>query len=454
MQTKPNRQKPKKSRWGIVIFLIMSIAIAVSLYLIYPKKIAPEAPEYPKTLFNIDDVKSIDISLDGQNSYSIINKDNILYLNGETPLNADKSELIYRIITNIIAEEKINSDNLSMDEIGLNNPHLIVSIERSNGQNLSLSIGEKAPLSDNFYCKISGDTQLYAVNNGYEDIFNIDPKFLIDSESTGIYRNLIKSISIRNKNGIFDISLRDTASKRTLAYITEPINYPADSDKINVIVNELLNIDLTLVLDDYNSQSEYGFDSNTAVHIDVEQYAGEGKDISLEESTKEITLGNSDEFYIYALYNNKVYRISSLAMQSIINCDLDSLVSKKIFNLSARELDNLVNIKDTMNGNTTLYSILKDSSGEMIVYKDNEPFDTDAFVDSIKKLFTLELDGLSGETNISNTKLLRSIELAQQNATHTISFYEKDIYNVFVDIDGVSVGYCIKQKLNQMLLVD
>lgn len=450
MQIKPKRQEQRSKRWDVLLLFTVVIAIFALIILFYSKKEKDVDPEYPKTIMKIDDISVIDVNLNGKKAYSLTNKENKYYLNGDKALNADKSELICRLTSNIEVEGHVDQSNLSLSETGLDAPHIVLDIHRIGSETIHLFIGNKIPLADNYYFKLNSDNEIYEINNGYEDIFNIDPLLLLDSDSLGIARNLIKSINIQNPNGEFEIILQDSKNKRVTGYINKPIHYPADSDKVNAIINSLINIDLALPIADSNDLDQYGFDSINATKINVELYTSDNQDSNTD--NVEIVLGNSnDEFYVFALYNNRVYKISSIAVQSIMGCNIDTLLSKKIFNLSTQDLDSLMNIKDSFGDKVHLYSIMHENDGELAIYNNDEPFDKDAFVDNIKTMLSLELDGFEKSVDTKNLKLIRQIEFAKKNETHTVSFYEKDEYNLWVSIDGVCIGYCIKQNLNQIL---
>lgn len=453
MQIKPKRQEQRGKRWDILLLFAVVIAIFALIILFYSKKEKDIAPEYPKTIMKIDDISAIDVNLNGKKVYSLTNKQNTFYLNGEKALNADKSELIGRLTSNITVEGYVDQSNLSLRDAGLDTPHIVVDIHRIGGETVHLHIGNKIPLSDNYYFKLNSDNEIYEINNGYEDLFNIDPLLLLDSDNLGIARNLIKSINIHNPNGEVEIMLKDSKNKRVAGYINKPIHYPADSDKVNAIVNSLINIDLALPIEDSNDLDKYGFDSKNATKINVELYSSDNQ--STKTYNVGIMLGNTiDEFYVFALYNNRVYKISSIAVQSIIGCNIDTLLSRKIFNLSTQDLDSLMNIKDSYGDKVHLYSIIHSKNGELAIYNNDEPFDKDAFVDNIKTMLSLELDGFEKSVDTKALKLIRQIEFAKKNETHTVSFYEKDEYNLWVSIDGVCIGYCIKQNLNQILFPD
>ncbi len=450
MQIKPKRQEQRSKRWDILLLFTVVIAIFALIILFYSKKEKDIVPEYPKTIMKIDDISAIDVNLNGKKAYSLTNKQNTYYLNGDKALNADKSELIGRLTSNIEVEDHVDKSNLSLSEAGLEAPHIVLDIHRTGGETVHLFIGNMIPLSDNYYFKLNSDNEIYEINNGYEDLFNIDPLLLLDSDSLGISRNIIKSINIQNPNGEFEIILKDSNNKRVTGYINKPIHYPADSDKVNAIINSLINIDLALPISDSNDLDQYGFDSKNATKINVELYASDNQNSKA--NNIKLVLGNShDEFYVFALYDNRVYNISSIAVQSIMGCNIDTLLSKKIFNLSTQDLDSLMNIKDNYGDKVHLYSIMHENDGELAIYNNDEPFDKDAFVDNIKTMLSLELDGFEKSVDTKALKLIRQIEFAKKNETHTVSFYEKDEYNLWVSIDGVCMGYCIKQNLNQIL---
>lgn len=452
MQTKPKRTTNIKFRWDILLLLVLAVAIIVLLVVMRPMKQEEQKKEYPKQLLAIDGFTSIDVRTD-KYTYTISKKDNALYI-GNRILNKDKIRIIDDLIKSISVEESVADKEKKMDEYGLESPHMILTIHSEDKTTHRLCFGNIVPLSRLYYFTLDNGS-VYAINGGYEDIFNMDPRLLVDSEDIGIYRELIKSIRIVKSNSNVAISLDYNKGKGAYGYISSPISYPVDRYTLNSIIEQILSLDLSLPVASYNGETKYGFNTTNSTHLYVEQYAGEGKNISVKEGTKELVFGNSiDDFYTYVLYNGNVYRMSSIAIHSIINVNLDSLYSKKVFNLTSNHLDKLDLIRDNVGSNTIIWSIIHANDGSIKILRNNKDFSTDAFVSSIKKLMDIELDGYQMNINLSKQSKIRSIEISMMDKSTLVDFYYKDEYNVYVSIDGVSIGYMLSDKLNSILYIE
>lgn len=451
MQIKPKIKPIKKSRLPLLALAMVLLLLGILIYFYVTKQPAhkPHGEKQMQELFAINEtLQSVAVSLDNGVQYCLEDREGKLYYTGNAarPLDAEIEQAIRSDLHSIVINDTIAPKGQPTLAMRLQPPHIKITATYET-QQIDFFVGAEVPLTAEYYFKTSNTEGIYAINAGFESLFYTNPNAMLQKEKAEIHKQLIESIRFSGKHNV-EIIVQSLEQDRAYGIVHKEIYYPANPVVLNAMIESLHNIDLGVFIKAYEKEENYGFHGPEALHIEVKQQAGQNATGQVPAGTKQIVVGNAiDEFSVYLLYNNNVYRASSLALQSIRSVG-DTLYSKNAFPLSLLDVSNLVQIQD----GTNIWKIdtqVKETETEVAVYKNGKVTDLPSFQAQLKYALQEEADVFVGPTKPQG-EAVRKFIITLRNKTMEIAFYTADLYNDYIAIDGNIVYKWAKQKTQNL----
>ncbi len=471
MQTKPRKQYNKNYRYVILLAAIFLLIVVTYLILKPNNKEEITKIDNPlpfKTIYDFSDnpLKEVDVSLANGQSFTLFNNDGKLSFKDNEQqyvfVDDDSNASILNFLTKISVEDTVSEDGVVEPEMGLEPYILKVDAEYKDGKTLSLLCGNQIPLTSYLYFKIENEKGIYAISPGFFEVFNLQTDRLRNFDKLPIERNLINKIIYQKAGGeVFKIDILAVEKERIYGNLIGEYTYPANP----VMLNNLCKSFSDIVPGAYVKQFEegdmekYGFASNVSTKITINQNAAYKIDgdetIIVDKSEITIIFGfDFEEHQKYMLYDDVIYRVSTILIAPIIQGDFESLISMEPFTLSLDDLSNISNIIDDFDGLTNTWNVMVNNNTEEIsISKNDANFNLEDFKEIIKSLVTKSVNiKLDKFLNSFSEKPLRKITINYLNGQkHVVEFYHKDNYHDIVSVNGVAAYAWPKEYTNTVL---
>lgn len=455
MQTKSRRKFINSNRYIIILAVILIIIVAVFIFLNSTKKQENDKINNPlpfKTLYDFSDnpPQIIDVNLLNGTNYTLFNNDNKISFKDNNQqkvlVNEDSAKRIINFLTKISVENTVSDEGEIEPEMGLEPANLKVDVTYNNGEKISLLCGNQVPLSKNMYFKIKGEKGIYAISPGFYEVFNLQTDRLRSFEKLPIHRNLIKKIIYQKTNEeSFSINILAFEKGRVYGNVVGDYTYPSNPVLLNNICNSLDDIVPGAFVKDFETKDidSFGFNGPSSLKITVEQNSAVEKTDNTYEQNISFVLGNdAEEYQKYLLYDDTIYRVSTILIAPIIQGNFENLLSKEPFPLSLDEISNISSIYDDVDGVINKWQITANQSNQEIsILKNDKDYDIYEFKEIIKNLVNksanIKLDKYISDFS---EKPLRSITINFLNGQkHTVEFFYKDEYHDMVRVNGIAI---------------
>ncbi len=454
MQTNP-RRKPNKHKSYLPIIILTVMAIALFSLIFWPKD-RPKPIATPESNFSVflteAALQSVEVQLDNGVKYRLENKDGTLYLEQGTqlhPVDASIAERIRDVLSRVYAQSRITQKTTPTLGMRLNPAHISIRAVFADGKQVSYAVGAQIPLIFDYYFAISEAEGIFAINEGFEDLFFRQPDTLIAVADAQLHRNLIKSIEFRGK---FEakVDIDSIESERIYGSLQADRLYPADAETLYRIVSALDQLRLGVFVEAYDGKKDFGFDKENALELVIEQHAGQNDTTSVPAGIKTLRFGNdADDFTVYTLFEGNVYRLSKITMQAILDVGVETLASKYPFALSLLDVSNLLSIEDSSPSGKTLWRIemtAEDEGSEVHIYKDGRSYDLDAFKAMLNKALQERYDSFAVSPDLGDAPALRSFRIEMRSGTYQVDFYTADSFSDYIRVNNVIYSKWSKQK--------
>lgn len=482
----PKRKEKKQLKKSVLIagiLLLASLAAAACL-LVFAKK--EEAKPYikPVELTNaivkeaeVADILSIAVRLQDEEDYTLINDGGLLYLeHGKEPIDATMAYGIFSILTPLAAEATLTDDITPyldhLDDFGLEEPFMHLTITYTTGEALEIKVGNQAPDSGLRYMLLSGDNHLYLCTTALQDAMYFNHRLFARAE--GLYWNpaRIDLIAVEKADGtpVFTYELTErTEDERTALEsdfsITSPVRYPASSEWTAPILTALQHFVLGPVIaeDTPENRALYGLTEPEYV-LTVHQEAGfetvtddEGVITRLwaEESTHTLALGGSyNDTIHYLAYNGSLHWFNRYQLAFVYALKPMETLQKKPLDIPLIRLKDLIIDEDHYeishkeqtdeNG-----EILTDSAGNTLyaftVLKNGEPYDATLFESRYEAFRLTSVSGTLPASFEAMGDTTKTVTLFFSTGdTRVITLMPFDALHNAVGVDGVYLHYLIK----------
>lgn len=133
-----------------------------------------------ETLASIMNIKKDTITnicyTNNNTTMNFIKTNNIWQYADDTSMNISKNyiETILTSISKVTPLRKISNTLTSLSDFGLDQPSLIITITVSDGSTKTLYIGNKNEMTNNYYCYVEGQNQVFTVSSQLPTAFSFD----------------------------------------------------------------------------------------------------------------------------------------------------------------------------------------------------------------------------------------------------------------------------------------
>lgn len=462
MQSSARKKRRRKSY--LLLLVLLGMAIALLLFWLQsqkkPEKIIP--PSLTVTLLETESpVEKVNVDLENGQSYRLQRKDGRLYLEKEGnlyPVERKTAQLMEAYLGQVIAQNQITAESLPMPVMRLSPPRIKIKASFADGREYSYYIGAQVPLSNDFYFMMPQAQGIYAIHNGFEEVFYVHPDSLIEVAELDVHRNLIREISFSgNKN--FSIELLSLETDRVYGLLKADFQYPADAEYLNRMIASINDITLGIYVEAYDESKDYGFQSEEGFALSVIQYAGENETKRVEAGEKVLHFGKAaDAFSVYVRFGDYVYRLSTIELAPILDASVEKLLSREPFALSLLDVSNLLEIEDTQQGKIRIWRVdtqVKEDDTEVAIFKNDVPYDLDAFKSMLKYMLEAKVDAILPDAVLPEGDALRSFLITLRGGVQMkVEFYAADALFDYVSVNGIVRSKWAKQKTQALFSLE
>lgn len=454
MQSSARRKKRRKSYLPHLLLSGMAIALLL-LWLQSQKKVEKITPpsQSVKLLETQSPIENVTVSLDNGQSYVLQRKEGRLQIEKEGffyPVEAKSAQLMEEHLRYVQAQNQILETSLPMPAMRLHPARIHILASFADGRQYQYFIGAQIPLSNDFYFMMADLEGIYAIHNGFEELFYVHPDSLIEVAELDVHKNLIKELHFSGSKN-FSIELLSLESERAYGLLQAGFHYPSDAEYLYRMIASIDNISLGMYVEAYDTNKDYGFQSSESFMLRVVQYAGESETRRVEAGEKVLQFGKAaDEFSVYVRFDDYVYRLSRIGLAPILDASVEKLLSREPFALSLLDVSNLLEIQDTFQGKRQVWrvdTVIKEADSEVAIYKNEQPYDLDAFKAMLKYVLEAKVDTVLPEPIIAEGEPLRSFLITLRGGVQMrIDFYSADAIYDYVMLNGVVHSKWAKQK--------
>ncbi|MCX6355248.1 MAG: DUF4340 domain-containing protein [Candidatus Aureabacteria bacterium] len=247
-----------------LILIIIALGIGSYIWFFERKQMSTEEREQKgKILFSLkaDDIDKIELVKEKETIVCTKDKDGNWSIEQPLKYMADKSPLqsICSRLESLNSERAIKGEELDekkIEDFGLKKPRIIVRF-RARGKEMSLALGEDAPLGESAYAQIVGDKTVYLVNKSLYPVLNKEVKDLRDRAIVEFEPNDLAKAQITHEGKTIEI-VQDTNGWQ----ITKPLQAAADPDKVSGMLRKIKNMRVRDFTDDAPKDlAKYGLDA-------------------------------------------------------------------------------------------------------------------------------------------------------------------------------------------------
>lgn len=484
MQTPPKKKKPgREKRLALLILLILLAAGAAAFFIITTKHVnAPvvvsPVPNTQVMLFTHEqsEVATVHVITKNYGSYELVRKNDTLRLanDPDIPLNNALVNSILSAAAILSAEDTITDNwqaqqGLSLSDFGLDPPQVEVTVSYIEGDTITFSIGDLAPLNQYYYMVVAGDNHLYITDGGYISAFDIDENSLRSTSTFSVDKSRMNAITLLDPAGNVTSAWEKTME---LGWrITAPISYPANATAITNLCANIATIRLGAHVASKADcdLAAYGLDQPATLRVNLaagtrSQVNDDGtfstQTVPVETIT--LSLGSTiDEYSQYIMVDDKIYLSSRLLLAFLDTLNIENMLEALPTNIALDLVDSLT-VK--ANNETNYYQLAReprvlenneletDTSGNIIydilVTLNGETMEYSTFEARYETFATTKMSGRLPDNYIpQGTPHTVFTITTTLGSTRTIALYAYDAFHDAVSVDNTCVNYLFKGNL-------
>lgn len=240
----------------------------------------------------------------GDAVFTLLEQDGAFRLEGEdAELAATAAGELLSCGESILARRRLEGDG----DYGMDSPAVIARFTYANQVNLTLTLGAPVPTGEGWYAAVEGDQAVYIVNNALARALSAKPQSLYalpDLSERFTAQTLRKAtIEMPGAEPISIARVTEANPFNTMVELTQPIHYPANSERAAEVYLALEKLTPTGVADLHGTDEAWGLDAPLAV-------------LTLEdEQTTRLTIGQTGEACTLRIgYESAVYTLSADAL--------------------------------------------------------------------------------------------------------------------------------------------
>jgi len=489
MQTPKRKEKKPIKKSALILGLALLIALAAaSLLLVFSKK--EEAKPYikPVELTNaivreaeIADIMAIEVHLNGEEDYTLVNQEGLLYLEHATePIDAAMAYNIFSALTPLSAEATLTDDMTPyldhLDDFGFDAPLMRLNIAYSNGDTLEIKVGDQAPDNGHRYMLLSGDNHLYLCTTALYDAMFFNYRLFARAESLHMNPARIDLITVEKADGmpVFGYRLAEKTDDESAAlensfFLTAPVSYPASREWTAPILTALQHFVLgpAIAEDTPENRALYGLTEPEYV-LTVHQTAGfetvtdeEGiiSRVWAEESTHTLALGGAyNDTINYLAYNGGLHWFNRYQLAFVYDMKPLETLEKKPLDVPLLRVKCLAIDEDQYEISHAEQTdengeILTDSVGNTLytftILKNGEPYDALLFESRYASFSQTAVSGILPASFEATDDITKTITITfSAGEQRVITLMPFDVLHNAVGVDGVYLHYLIQGAMS------
>lgn len=487
---KKSRRGRKNSRillLGGAAVLLAAVVIAVLLVENTPDEPLPAASTpVAVTLheYTMEEVASITIQRGSDPQWTAVQLTPLcLTIEGEDgfTLSEEESSSLLQAACKIVADEVLTDDPTvyqdHLADYGLDAPRYVADIVYTDGQSVTLQLGDASADGAWRYMLVSGDDRLFAFSKGAMDALFVNRDTLRSIAQPTLHKARVDRITLTGPEGItaqWTLQSAITASDAIDHWlITAPFIYPADAESMTSLLSNVSNLRLGAYVCDATAEALtlYGFD---APRLTIDLHMAEGTIGNVDSEGVYVTqdwpaasctfvIGSEKSDMVdYVLHDGKIYISSRFTMGVFLDYDVTETMSRYLVQTA---LGNLASLRIEADGQTTEYAITRteqvaennelvtDTEGNPVydyaLTKNGEPADYAAFEAAYTALLPITVSGQLPQPSASAPHTVYTF-CDVNGDVRTLAFATYDALHDAVLIDGQQFFYLIKGgfKLN------
>jgi hypothetical protein len=241
------------------------------------------------------------------------------------PADPDAVSSMLSTLSSLSSDRTIDENATGLDQYGLTQPAIELSITDKNKKNTKLLIGNDTPAGTAVYAAIGGDPRVFALSSYKKNGFDKSANDLRDKRLLTFDSDKVSSIEL-------------TAKKQTIAFgrskdewhIVKPQPFRADRSQVEELLRTLHDAKMDLSGSEDEKKTAAAFGSGTTFAT------AKVTDVS---GTQELQVRkNKDDYYAKSSAVGGVYKISS-GTGTGLDKDLDAFQNKKLFDFGFSDPD-------------------------------------------------------------------------------------------------------------------
>ncbi len=472
-----NRKTLKHGRavWLLLAFILLAGSVTAAVLLTRQKPVEIPESEYPGgslTARDLGEVASVTITRRGQEPWTITrNADGEVHLEGDSEWTPNEriTAIIQDAMANLVYADILSEDPEEyrdhLDEFGLDDPYIIAQAQFSDGQSVTVRLGDRMPTEDAwYYMTVDGDDRLYAVSPALADDLDYEKEMLHPVTQPEIYPVLLDRISVSGQDGKlraeWQLQGKVTDQDASVSWmITAPFRYPADEEIIENLKASAGNLRMGIYLEDATEEhlAARGLDYPEYT-LQLHMASGSTGTVSTigvydvvdrEESTVTLFISRSaNEMIDYVRFGDEVFSVSHFTLSAFLDTDAGGTEARYI---AAIPLNSLESMTVEQDGKTTEYILERtgetdpETAEEKITCRRNgEEIAYDAFAAAYERLLTVNVSGkLPGGAEWKEAHTTYTFHTVS-GGTHTVRFSDWDGMHDAVTLDGETRFYLIR----------
>lgn len=344
------------------------------------------------------------------------------------------------LLTESVAAENVTD----LAGFGLETPASVVEIAYSDGEGLVLEIGDRAPTSNLYYCKVAGEDTVYLMKGMLVDLFAGGINSFWDIEAFEIDTQMAVALTLE-REGEQTLHLEYQGKPQGFRFsqwhMLQPFIADTNTQSAEAILGAISGIELTRFVDTTTELAQFGLDAPAQTFT-----------LLNEDGTKFILyLGARDargDAYLRFGGSNDVYMASAESIAFLEQVKLPGLITD-FANIHA--ITNLASLSVELDGKTVVYTL--DKSGEETAFlKDGAKMDADAFKNAYQSINTVLWADLVDEGSVQGAEAVLTLRYLFDNGEEAVVEYlDYSVNNLALRKNG-SVGVAVrKDAVAQML---
>ena len=383
--------------------------------------------------------------------------------------------LAHLVYEDILTDRKEDyADRLA--EFGLAEPALTAEVLFSDGEKMTVRIGDESGLEDRAFrfMTIDGDPRLYAAAESLAEDLNVDRELLHPVVQPEIQAGRIDRVTIRSADGkttsewMLTGKITDTDAAENWQ-VCVPVVYPADQDQMRNLRKNAANLRLGIFIAqaDDRSLAEYGLDRPQA-EIEIHMAAGSTGQITAggaygvqdrKEESLRLFIGKSrNEMTDYCLWNDTIYTISHFSWTTIAEMDPKTTLARYPVTVEAENLKSLEIRRG--DGSADLYELKRSTrpaetegepdKTETVCLKNGNQMDYSVFSAAYDRMRVVSFSGELPEGWIPKKPHTILIFTTLSGKSRRVELSEFDSMHDAVTVDGCTLFYLIRDGMGEM----